>query len=198
MNKAILMGRFTGDPEIRHSQNENSTCIAKFTLAVDRRYKREGDPTADFIRCVAFGKTAEFAQKYFHKGSKALITGQIQTGSYTNKDGNKVYTTEVMVEEIEFAESKQAGNGNQQSAPPTQQATPPMPQQAAPQMYAQPQQPQYQQKPQQPVYQQAPPQPQYYQQMPQQAPQMPQATWTADSDFVSAAGAIKDGELPFD
>lgn len=197
MNKAILMGRFTGDPEIRHSQGENSTCVAKFTLAVDRRHKREGDSTADFIRCVAFGKTAEFAQKYFHKGSKALVTGQIQTGSYTNKNGDKVYTTEVMVEEIEFAESKQPGNGNQQSAPPTQQATPPMPQ-----MYAQPQQPQYQQMPQQPVYQQTPPQPQYYQPqaqaMPQQAPQMPQTNWTADSDFVNVAGAIKDGELPFD
>ena len=198
MNKAILMGRFTADPNMRQTQGENPMPVANFTLAVDRRYKRDGDQTADFIQCVAFGKTAEFAQKYFRKGSKALVTGRIQTGSYTNKNGDKVYTTDVMIEEIEFAESKQAGNGNQQSTPPTQQATPPMSQQAAPQMYAQPQQPQYQQMPQQPVYQQAPPQPQYYQQMPQQAPQVPQTNWTADSDFVNVAGAIKDGELPFD
>ena len=110
MNKAILMGRLTKDPEVRYSQGEQSTAIARFTLAVDRRFKKDGDQqTADFIGCVAFGRLGEFAEKYLHKGTKVVVTGRIQTGSYTNKDGQKVYTTDVVVEECEFAESKNSG-----------------------------------------------------------------------------------------
>lgn len=112
MNKVILMGRLTRDPEVRYSQGENSTAVARYTLAVDRRFKRDGEPDADFISCVAFGKIAELAEKYFHKGIKIVVTGRIQTGSYTNKDGVKVYTTDVIVEEQEFAESKNSGNNN--------------------------------------------------------------------------------------
>ena len=112
MNKVILMGRLTRDPEIRYSTGENATAIARYSLAVDRRFKRDGEPTADFINCVAFGKTAEFAEKYFHQGIKIAIVGRIQTGSYTNKDGVKVYTTDVVVEEQEFAESKSASENN--------------------------------------------------------------------------------------
>ena len=113
MNKAILMGRLTRDPEVRYTQGENQLAIARFTLAVDRRFNRNGDEnTADFISCVSFGKTAEFAEKYFRKGTKIAVTGRIQTGSYTNKDGVKVYTTEVVVEEQEFAESKNSNGGN--------------------------------------------------------------------------------------
>ncbi|WP_097014415.1 single-stranded DNA-binding protein [Anaerocolumna aminovalerica] len=108
MNKVILMGRLTRDPEVRYSQGENSLAIARFTLAVDRRFKRQGEQDADFISCVSFGKTAEFAEKYLKQGTKIAITGRIQTGSYTNKEGQKVYTTEVVVEETEFAESKSA------------------------------------------------------------------------------------------
>ena len=92
MNKVILMGRIVRDPEVRYSTGENATAIARYSLAVDRRFKRDGEPTADFINCVAFGKTAEFAEKYFHQGIKIAIVGRIQTGSYTNKDGVKVYT----------------------------------------------------------------------------------------------------------
>ena len=117
MNKVILMGRLTRDPEVRYSQGENSTAIARYTLAVDRRFRRnnDGEQTADFIGCVAFGRSAEFAEKYFRQGLKVIVTGRIQTGSYTNKEGNRVYTTEVVVEEQEFAESKAAAanyNGN--------------------------------------------------------------------------------------
>ena len=113
MNKVILMGRLTRDPEVRYSQGENSTAVARFTLAVDRRFaKKEGEASADFISCVAFGKTAEFIEKYFRQGSKAVITGRIQTGSYTNKDGQKVYTTDVVVEDVEFAESKANASSN--------------------------------------------------------------------------------------
>lgn len=116
MNKVILCGRCTKDSEVRYSQGESSTAIARFTLAVDRRFKREGDEqTADFISCVAFGKTGEFMEKYGKKGTKFLVEGRIQTGSYTNKDGQKVYTTDVVVEQIEFAESK--GSGNAQEEP---------------------------------------------------------------------------------
>ena len=107
MNKVILMGRLTRDPEVRYSQGENATAYARFTLAVDRRFRRE-EATADFISCVAFGKNAEFIEKYFRQGTKAVIAGRIQTGCYTNKDGQKVYTTDVVVEEQEFAESKNA------------------------------------------------------------------------------------------
>ena len=106
MNKVILLGRLTADPEIKYSAGENATAIAKYRLAVDRRFKREGDQTADFISCVAFGKSAEFAEKYLHKGTKIAVCGRIQTGSYTNADGQKVYTTDVVIEEQEFAESK--------------------------------------------------------------------------------------------
>ena len=105
MNKVILVGRLTRDPEVRYSQGENTMAIARYTIAVNRRFKREGDPEADFIRCVVFGRAAEFAEKYFRQGLRIAISGRIQTGSYTNKEGVKVYTTEVVVEEQEFAES---------------------------------------------------------------------------------------------
>ncbi len=119
MNKVILMGRLTRDPEIRYSQGENATAVARYTLAVDRRFNRNNDEqTADFINCVAFGRSGEFAEKYFHKGIKIAVTGRIQTGSYTNKDGVKVYTTEVVVEDQEFAESKNSsGNSDGGFAP---------------------------------------------------------------------------------
>ena len=118
MNKVILMGRLTRDPEVRYSQGENATAIARFTLAVDRRYNRE-QQSADFINCVAFGRNAEFIEKYFRQGTKTVITGRIQTGSYTNRDGQKVYTTDVVVEDQEFAESKgSTGDGFQQSSYP--------------------------------------------------------------------------------
>ena len=106
MNKTILMGRVVREPEIRYTQGENQMSIARYTLAVDRKFKKDGEQTADFINCVAFGKSAEFAEKYLHKGTKIAVVGRIQTGSYTNKDGQKVYTTDVVVEEQEFCESK--------------------------------------------------------------------------------------------
>lgn len=112
MNKVIPMGRLTRDPEIRYAQNENGTAVARYSLAVDRRFKRDGEQDADFIGCVVFGKGAEFAEKYLAKGTKIVVTGRIQTGSYTNKDGQRVYTTDVVVEEQEFAESKAASQGN--------------------------------------------------------------------------------------
>ncbi len=114
MNRVILMGRLTRDPEIRYSQGESATAVARYTLAVDRRFNRNGDENnADFIGCVAFGRQAEFAEKYLHKGIKMLVSGRIQTGSYTNKDGVRVYTTDVVVEDQEFAESKNASSGNE-------------------------------------------------------------------------------------
>ena len=117
MNKVILMGRLTRDPDIRYSQGENSQAIARYTLAVDRRFRREGsEQTADCIGCVAFGRQAEFAEKYLHQGIKIAITGRIQTGSYTIQDGTKVYTTDVVVEEQEFAESKAASQQNAAAA----------------------------------------------------------------------------------
>lgn len=113
MNKVILMGRLTRDPEVRYSQGESATAIARYTLAVDRRFNRNNDEnSADFIGCVAFGRSAEFAEKYLRKGTKVVVTGRIQTGSYTNKDGVKVYTTDVVVEDQEFAESKNAAANN--------------------------------------------------------------------------------------
>ena len=114
MNKVILMGRLTRDPEVRYSQGESSLAIARYTLAVDRRFSRNNQDgqSADFINCVAFGKSGEFAEKYLKKGTKIAVAGRIQTGSYTNKDGQKVYTTEVVVEDQEFAESKNANGGN--------------------------------------------------------------------------------------
>lgn len=123
MNKVILMGRLTRDPEVRYSQGEKSTAVARFTLAVDRRFKREGEQNADFINCISFGKSAEFAEKYFRQGTKVLISGRIQTGSYTNKDGNKVYTTDVVVEEQEFAESKNSSGVNNSTGNAAQQQT---------------------------------------------------------------------------
>jgi single-strand DNA-binding protein len=119
MNKAILMGRLTRDPEIRYTQGENSMAIARYTIAVDRRHHKDDEPSADFIGCVAFGKNGEFAEKYLRKGVKIAVVGHIQTGSYTNRDGAKVYTTDIVVDEQEFAESKNssAGNSASQSAP---------------------------------------------------------------------------------
>ena len=114
MNKVILMGCLTRDPEVRYGSGENSTAVARYTIAVDRRFKRDGEQNADFICCVAFGRNAEFAEKYLRQGTKIVLTGRIQTGSYTNRDGQKVYTTDIVVEEQEFAESKTAaGNGGQ-------------------------------------------------------------------------------------
>lgn len=115
MNKVILMGRLTRDPEIRYTAGDNPTAVARYTLAVNRKYKREGEAAADFVPCIAFGKTAEIAEKYLSQGSKILISGHIQTGSYTNREGQKVYFTQVITEELEFAESKK----NQAAAPQT-------------------------------------------------------------------------------
>ena len=123
MNKVILMGRLVRDPEVRYTQAENPMAVSRYTLAIDRRgiKKKEGDqkPETDFINCIAFGKSGEFAEKYFHRGLRVLVSGRIQTGSYVNKDGNKVYTTDVIVEEQEFADSKNqnaenGGAGNNQ------------------------------------------------------------------------------------
>jgi len=116
MNKAILMGRLTRDPDIRYSTGMEPSAVARYTLAVDRR-RAAGQQTADFINCVAFGKPAEFAEKYFKQGMKIIVTGRIQTGSYTNKDGQKVYTTEVIVEEQEFAESKASSTNSPPPSP---------------------------------------------------------------------------------
>ncbi len=123
MNKVILMGRLTRDPEVRYSQGENATAVARFTLAVDRRFRRD-DASTDFIGCVAFGRNAEFIEKYFRQGTKALITGRIQTGSYTNRDGQKVYTTDVVVEDQEFAESKNASGSNDSGFAPVSRPQP--------------------------------------------------------------------------
>ena len=121
MNKVILMGRLTRDPEVRYSQGERSMAIARYSLAVDRRWRKgqEDEQTADFINCVAFDKAGEFAEKYFRQGMRVLVSGRIQTGSYTNKDGVKVYTTDIVVEDQEFADSKQAsGDGSQAHSRP--------------------------------------------------------------------------------
>lgn len=123
MNKVILMGRLTANPEVRYSQGENATAVARYTLAVERRYKRPGEEqTADFIRCVAFGKNGEFAEKYLVKGIKMVVVGRIQTGSFTNQDGQKVFTTDVVVEEQQFAESKAANQGYTSGHPEYSQA----------------------------------------------------------------------------
>jgi single-strand DNA-binding protein len=120
LNKVILCGRMTKDAEVRYSQGESSTAVARFSLAVDRRFKRDGEEqTADFINCVSFGRTGEFMEKYGKKGTKFLVEGRIQTGSYTDKNGNKVYTTDVVVENIEFAESKASGNVPQEKPQPS-------------------------------------------------------------------------------
>ena len=117
MNKVILMGRPTRDPEVRYSTGENPIAVARYALAVNKRYKKEGEAAADFISCVAFGKTAEFAEKYFRQGIRIAVSGRIQTGSYTNKEGVKVYTTEVVIEEQEFAESKKGDHALPESIP---------------------------------------------------------------------------------
>jgi len=111
MNKIILMGRLTRDPEVRYSQGANQTAVARFSLAVDRRFKREGDPDADFFNCTSFGKQAEFVEKYLRQGTKVVVTGRVQNDNYTNKEGQKVYSVQIIVEEIEFAESKNASSG---------------------------------------------------------------------------------------
>ena len=110
MNKVILMGRLTRDPEVRYSQGERPIAVARYTLAVNRTFKRAGEPDADFINCVTFGRSAEFAEKYFRQGIQIVVSGRIQTGSYTNRDGVKVYTTDIVVEDQEFAESKAASD----------------------------------------------------------------------------------------
>ena len=112
MNKVLLMGRLTRDPDVKYSSGDNAMAIARYTLAVDRRGKKDQEVTADFINCVAFGKSGEFAEKYFRKGLKVAVVGRIQTGSYTNKEGQKVYTTDVVIEEQEFAESKNSSSEN--------------------------------------------------------------------------------------
>ena len=128
MNKVILMGRLTRDPEVRYSAGENATAVARYTLAVDRRFgRRDGESNADFIGCVAFGRSAEFAEKYFRQGLKVVVTGRIQTGSYTNREGQKVYTTDVVVEDQEFAESKAASAENSGFAGQGYQAERPSP-----------------------------------------------------------------------
>lgn len=106
------MGRLTKDPDVRYSQGEKTTAVARYALAVDRKFKRDGEASADFINCIAFGKNGEFAEKYLRKGTKIVVVGRIQTGSYTNKDDQKVYTTDVVVEEHEFAESKKVSSEN--------------------------------------------------------------------------------------
>lgn len=121
MNKVILIGRLTRDPDVRYSQGANgSTAVARYSLAVPRKFKQDGQPDCDFINCITFGKLAMFAEKYLHKGVKIVVTGRIQTGNYTNKDGQKVYTTDVVVEEQEFAESKNGSQNanNQMNASP--------------------------------------------------------------------------------
>ena len=130
MNKVILMGRLTRDPEVRYSQGERSMAIARYTLAVDRRGRRgqDGEQTADFINIVAFDRAGEFAERYFRQGMRVLVTGRIQTGSYVNKDGQKVYTTDIVVEDQEFADSKgQGGDTFQRTAPQAPQAQAPIP-----------------------------------------------------------------------
>lgn len=126
MNKVILMGRLTRDPDIRTSQSDSATTVARFTIAVDRRFKRDSDQSADFISCVAFGRTADFFERYIKQGTKVCVEGRIQTGSYTNRDGQKVYTTDVVVENVEFAESKgtQSAGAPQQDSAPAQQRVP--------------------------------------------------------------------------
>ncbi len=114
MNKVILMGRLTRDPEVRYSQGASQTAIARFSVAVDRRFKRDGEPTADFFNCTSFGRQAEFVERYLHKGTKVVLSGRVQNDNYTNKEGQMVYSVQIMVEDIEFAESKNAaGGGNE-------------------------------------------------------------------------------------
>lgn len=128
MNTVVLMGRLTRNPDIRWTQGQDQTCVARFTLAVNRRFTRDGEQNADFISCVAFGRQAEFMEKYTHQGTKLVVRGRIQTGSYTNREGHKVYTTDVVTEEVEFAESKaaseRAGTGTQPNPAPAPEPEP--------------------------------------------------------------------------
>ena len=112
MNKVILMGHLTRDPEVRYSQGASQTAVARFSIAVDRRFKREGEPDADFFNCTCFSRQAEFVERYLHKGIKVVLSGRIQNDNYTNKEGQMVYSVRVIVDEIEFAESKNASGGN--------------------------------------------------------------------------------------
>ena len=112
MNKVILMGNLTRDPEIRYSQGENSLAIARFSIAVNRRFSRQGDTDTDFFNCTAFGKLAEFVEKYFKQGSRMLLTGRVQNDNYTNKNGERVYSVQIMADEIEFAERKSTADAN--------------------------------------------------------------------------------------
>lgn len=125
MNKVILMGRLTRDPEIRYSQGASQTAVGRFSLAVDRRFKRDGQPEADFFNCTTFGKQSEFVEKYLHQGTKVVVTGRIQNDNYTNKNGEKVYSVQIIVEEIEFAESKNAAGQNGFGGAPAGQAPAP-------------------------------------------------------------------------
>lgn len=131
MNKVILMGRLTRDPEVRYSSGASSTAIANFSIAVDRRFKREGDPDADFFDCTAFGKQAEFVERYLKKGTKMVVVGRLQNDNYTNKEGQKVYRIRIMVDELEFAESKNAAGGNGQAGGDYQLGAKPQPTAAA-------------------------------------------------------------------
>ncbi|MCM1494661.1 MAG: single-stranded DNA-binding protein [Bacteroides sp.] len=130
MNKVIMMGRLTRDPEVRYSQGASQTAIARFSLAVDRRWKREGEPDADFFNCTVFGRQADFVEKYLRQGTKVVITGRIQNDNYTNKEGQKVYSVQIIVDEIEFAESKNAA-ASSAGAPAYQADSRPSPSQAA-------------------------------------------------------------------
>lgn len=121
MNKTVLIGRSTKDADVRYSQGDKPMAIARISLAVDRKFKQEGQPTADFINCIAFGKTAEVIEKYVVKGTKIAVVGHIQTGSYTNKDGQKVYTTDVVIDELEFCESKSSQKSQNNDRPQASQ-----------------------------------------------------------------------------
>lgn len=114
MNKVLMMGRLVRDPEIRYSQGQNATAVARFSIAVDRRFKKEGEPEADFFNCTCFGKTAEFAEKFLKQGTKIALSGRVENDNYTDKNGNKVYGTRILVEEVEFAESKANASGEAQ------------------------------------------------------------------------------------
>ena len=127
MNKVILMGRLTREPDIRYTQGESQMAVARYTLAVDRRVRTGGEQQADFVSCVAFGKAAEFAEKYLHQGTKIVVVGRLQTGSYTNKEGQRVYTTDVVIESCEFAESKAT---NESRSGTYQQSVRPVPDEA--------------------------------------------------------------------
>lgn len=123
MNKVILCGRLTRDPDVRYSNGEKPMCIARYTLAVNRRFQKEGEQNADFINCVAFGKQGEFAERHLKRGTKIVVCGRIQTGSYTNRDGVKVYTTDVIVEEYDFAESRSSYDRNSTEKPNIREET---------------------------------------------------------------------------